>query len=252
MSFLYRPTPVVNLGSGPFASTRVMSGWPGASMRGIPAGAGALGAGGPTGAVSRMRRVDTRMQPWLKTSGTMGSFLPYGLGQDDGSGIDWSTAGDISPDIPVFTPPDLTPPDLGSPSFSPNLPALISPSQPPMPTVTPIDTSMYSAPNALIPPSGAGPTGTGIPGTQPLNLQPSVPANALASAASSVANAVKNLFSPSTAVPAGYKQLPGYGGGVAPAQPSASVLPGVSNTLLLGAGVLLLGALALSGVRGKK
>lgn len=240
MSFLYRPTPVVNLGNGAFASTRVLSGWPGASMRGIPAGAGALGAAGPTGAVSRMRRVDTRFQPWLKTSGTMGSFIPNGLGDGtDSSSIDWSSAGDIAPNIPTFNAPDLTPPDLGSPSFSPNLPALISPSQPPflLPPVVPVDQSMYSDPSALVAPSGAGPTGTGIPGTQPLsNLQPSVPASAIAAAASSVANAVKNLFSPSPTVPAGYKQLPGYGGTVAP----AAAAPGITTA---GAGVLVGGAL---------
>ncbi len=256
MSFLYRPTPVVNWGNGPYASSRVLSGWPGASMRGIPAGAGALGSGGPTGAVSRMRRVDTRMQPWLKSSGTMGSFIPNGLGQDDGSGIDWSTAGNISPDVPVFTPPDLTPPDLGlpdsfSPAFSPNLPALIAPSQPPLPA------SFFTNPSPIIPaPSsdvpvapnfgpfaGAGPTGTGIPGTQPLN-----PASIISPAAS-IVSSIASFFPPKPAAPAGYRQLPGSGGSVAAASTSplawfskSTILQGTPNylTLLGGTAALLL------------
>lgn len=247
MSFLYRPTPVVNWGSGPFASNRVMSGWHGATMRGIPAGATRLGGPSPTGAISRMRRVDTRMQPWLKTSGTMGSFIPNGLGQDDGSGIDWSTAGDVTPTLPDLPPVDLTPPDLGSPSFSPNLPVLVSPGQPAslIPTSVPIDTTMSPVSTTLTPPAGAGPTGTGIPGTQSLaSLQPSVPPSAL----QSIGNAISSLFAPSSAkAPAGYTQLPGYAGTVAAA--SASVLPGVSNSALL-FGVGLIAILAIVG--GKK
>jgi hypothetical protein len=249
MSFLYRPTPVVNLGSGPFASTRVFSGWTTATMRGIPAGAGALGAAGPTGAVSRMRRVDTRMQPWLKASGTMGSFIPNGLGQDDGSGIDWSTAGDISPNLPDFIPPpDLVPPDLGSPSFSPNLPALISPGAPPAPPFSAFGNPGMVPPNLpiLTPPRpGAGPTGSGIPGTQPLN--PVLPA---VSAGAGLLNTIKSFFSPSPATQ-NYKTLPGYGGGVAAPPASAGILPGVSNTtLLLGVGAFVLVMAMSSG--GKK
>jgi hypothetical protein len=222
-SFLYRPTPVVNLGNGAFASTRVMGFLPGATMRGIPAGASALGKAAPTGASSRMRRVDTRYQPWLKTSGTMGSFLPNGLGQDDGSGIDWSTI-DVSPTPPVSALPDLVPPDLGSPSFNPNIPVSIGPTQPPPP------------------PAGAGPTGTGIPGTRPLN-----PATQAVGVGTGLLNTVKNFFAPSAPpAPAGYKALPGYGGAPVVSGGTSwfsqkTILPQLgSNGLVLAVGVGLL------------
>lgn len=241
-SFLYRPTPVVNLGNGMFASKNVMGWLPGATMRGIPAGASALGKAGPTGAVSRMRRVNTAMPPWIATSGTMGSFLPNGLGQDDGSGIDWSTI-DVSPVSPVSAVPDLIPPDLGLPGFSPNLPVSIGPATPP---VAPIDwtSAMNVRPTLPVrtppPPAGAGPTGIGIPGTQPLN-----PAMTAVSAGTGVLNAIKNFFSPAPAAPAGYKALPGYGGAPVAA---ASVIPGVSNTALaIGAALILVFAMSGSG-----
>jgi hypothetical protein len=248
MSFLYRPTPVVNLGNGPFASSRVINGWTGATMRGIPAGASALGKASPTGAASRSRRVNTAMQPWIQMSGTMGRFVPNGLGQDDGS--DWSTAGDVAPILPDVPPlsPDLVPPDLSSSTFSPNLPALIPVAGPAAPA--PFDTTMISAPTTLTPPAGAGPTGTGIPGTQPTNRPAFLPSTQ-SSAISSILNNVKSFFAPST--PPAYKALPGYGGGAAVVPPAAaSVLPGVSNTALLigvAAFVVVLGMGASGGGR---
>ena len=134
MSFLYRPTPVVVIGGGAFSSHRTLARFPGAVMNGIPAGGSVLGKAGPSGGVSRGRTVDTRRQPWILSGGTMGEFVPNGLGQSDGSGIDYSGAF-ASPTIPdsslaapvdfvgplapgeVYTPPA---PDLGLPSFSPS------------------------------------------------------------------------------------------------------------------------------------
>ena len=221
MSYLYRPTPVVNLGNGAFASKNVMNGWPGATMRGIPAGSSRLGAGAPTGAVSSMRRVDTRRQPWLAASGTMGRFVPNGLGDDASSAIDWSTAGDISAlPAPDFTPSYVPPPDLGTPAFLPTAPALIPSYFPAPPSLS--DTAMIPASGILTPPAGAGPTGTGIPGTQPLN--PAL----MVSQGVGLVNTIKSWFAPAApAAPAGYKALPAYGGtpAAAPSWVSQKTLP---------------------------
>jgi hypothetical protein len=202
LSYLFRPTPVVNVGNGAFSSKNVLRGWPGATMSGIPRGAAPLGGPTATGAASRMRRVDTRMQPWLKTSGTMGSFLPHGLGDDstDFSGIDFSGAGDISPnfDTPVpFLPSDIPAPDLGTGISStdfgglvgPSLPANIGIAQPPAPL----------APSP-VPAAGAGATGTGIPGTQPLQT------------ATQGLSLLQKIFGAPTPAVTPYKALPGYGG----------------------------------------
>lgn len=244
MSYLYRPTPVVNLGRGAFASQNVHSGWPGAVMRGIPRGTGPLGSGSPTGATSRMRRVDTRQQPWLKTSGTMGSFIPNGLGdfndvfwdEDWGSGggssgssgIDWSAAGDISPnfDAPVpFSPGSIAAPDLGTGLSAPNLPINIGISQPPAPL----------APSP-VPAAGAGATGTGIPGTQPLQV---------ATQSLSLLQKIFGAPTPTPALKTPYTALPGYGG--VPITSGASwfsqstLMPSIgSNGLVVGIGVALL------------
>jgi hypothetical protein len=214
MSYLYRPTPVVNLGNGAFASKNVRSGWPGATMAGIPRGAAPLGGPSATGAAARMRRVDTRQQPWLKTSGTMGSFIPNGLGDDssfdfsgadafgsDTTGFDFSGAGDISPlfDAPLpFSPGSFAAPDLGTgiPSDtggligSPNLPVNIGIGQPPAPLAPP-----------PVPKAGAGATGTGIPGTQPI-----------ATATQGLSLLQKIFGAPTTPAVTPYKALPGYGG----------------------------------------
>lgn len=245
MSFLYRPTPVVSLGNGAYSSRNVMNRLPGSVMSGIPAGASALGAASPTGRASAMRRVNTRMQPWLKTSGTMGSFIPNGLGQQDDSGIDWASI-DTTPIVPDFTPAAITAPDLGPGIFQPNLPVLIGPSSGPLPPA-PIDTSMYSAPNVLVaPPAGAGPTGSGIPGTQPLN-----PIN-LVAPATSLLNSIKNFFTPSAPAAPAYRGLPGYGGQPVSSSSLASsgfgawftqktIIPSLPNW-----GVLAIGVIALS------
>lgn len=246
MSFLYRPTPVVNLGNGRFSSRNVLNRLPGSVMQGIPAGASNLGAASPTGVTSRMRRVNTRMQPWIKSSGTMGSFIPNGLGQDDGSGIDWSSAGDISPTIPSYTPPDLVPPDLGSPSFSPNVPASIPISSAPappfaLPSPGTLQTSNAPVSSTLTPPPTAN--FPQIPGTQP--TQPSAATQA-ASASGGIVNAIKSFFgSSSPTVPPGYKALPGYTGAPVTSPPSffsqSTILPQVgSNGLVLGLGLAAL------------
>jgi hypothetical protein len=253
MSYLFRPTPVVNMGNGAFASKNVHSGWPGATMRGIPKGASRLGSASPSGAVARMRRVDTRMQPWLKTSGTMGSFIPHGLGDDFGSGLDYSDvdfsgdsgssgfdfggAGDISPlfDAPMpFAPASVVAPDLGTGIIAPNLPVNIGIGQPPAPLAPP-----------PVPAAGAGATGTGIPGTQPLQT------------ATQGLSLLQKIFgAPTTPAPVTpYKALPGYGG--VPVASGASwfsqstLMPSIgSNGLVLGIGVgiiVLLGAVGGGG-----
>lgn len=247
MSYLYRPTPVVNLGNGAFASKNAGRGLPGSTMRGIPAGSSRLGAGAPTGAVSGMRRVDTRMQPWLKSSGTMGRFIPNGLGQTDPSAIDWSTAGDITPiSPPDFTPSYVPPPDLGLPAFQPVAPALIPSYFPAPPSLS--EPSMIPASGILTPPAGAGPTGTGIPGTQPLN--PAL----LVSQATGLVSTIKSWFAPAApAAPAGYKALPAVGGApvAAPSWFSQQTLPLSqqlgSNGLVLAAAAVLILALGSGG-----
>jgi len=254
VSYLYRPTPVVNLGNGAFASKNVRSGWPGATMQGIPRGSGPLGAGSPTGAAARMRRVDTRMQPWIKSSGTMGSFIPNGLGEFDDSfgaagvdwgsaapggssgGFDWSGAADISPifDAPVsFSPGSIAAPDFGTGISAPNLPINIGIGQPPAP-LTP----------SPVPRAGAGATGTGLPGTQPLQV-----ATQSLSLFDKIFGTVKAASAPATTP---YKALPGYGG--TPVASGASwfsqstVLPQIgSNAMVVGIGVAALVLLSVVG-----
>lgn len=205
MSFLYRPTPVVVIGGGAFSSHRTLSRFPGAVMNGIPAGGSVLGKAGPGGGVSRGRVVDTRRQPWILSGGTMGEFVPNGLGQDDGSTpADFFSGAGASPIIPdssgtllptdfsgpvapgeVYTPPA---PDLGLPSFSPG-------------TYAPIPVA--AAPPAA-PPAGAGPTGTGIPGTQPLSV------------AQSAVSLFQKIFGVTKPATPAYTTLPGYGGVASP------------------------------------
>lgn len=214
MSFLYRPTPVVRLGAGDFSSRSTLNRLPGTTMQGIPAGAGALGKAGPTGTVSRMRRVNTMAQPWIHASGTMHGFTPNGLGDlvDDGTdiGIDWTTYGDSYPVLPDASTPDFSSipaPDLGLPAYNPTLPVLIAPSSGPLPPI-----------------AGAGPTGTGIPGTQPVNTT-----TVAMQQAGGLLSAITNFFKPSVpAAPAGYKSLPGYGTAVA--------APGARSTYVAGSG----------------
>lgn len=175
-------------------------------MHGIPAGGSVLGKAGPGGGVSAGRRVDTRRQPWILRGGTMGEFVPNGLGQDDGSLPSDFFSGAYSPPVipdssgtvlptgfvgpaapgEVYTPPA---PDLGLPSFSPGTYAPI-----------PISTA-----GPAPPPAGSGPTGTGIPGTQALNV---------AQQGVSLFQKIFGVTKP--AAPAGYAALPGYGGAAAP------------------------------------
>lgn len=206
MSFLYRPTPVVTLGDGGYTPRNTLERLPGTTMQGIPGGAGVLGKAGPTGATSRMRRVSTSAQPWIQTSGSMHGFLPNGLGADDGSGdvIDWTDYGDSSPNLPIdspFNPSSIAAPDLGLPAFQPFVPIGISPSSGPLPPI-----------------AGVGPTGTGIPGTQPINTT-----TIAMQQGSGILNSFLNFFKPSgSASPAGYKSLPAYGGAAA-AKPNSYV-----------------------------
>jgi len=242
MSFLYRPTPVVVIGGGAFSSHRTLSRFPGAVMHGIPAGGSVLGKAGPAGGVSRGRAVDTRRQPWILSGGTMGEFVPNGLGQDDGSlPSDFFSGAGASPVIPdstggTFLPTDFTgpvapgevytppAPDLGLPSFSPGTYAPISVS------------SAAPAP----PPAGAGPTGTGIPGTQALNV------------AQQGVSLFQKIFGVTKPVTPGYTALPGYGGSaVAPGSSffsQSTIAPAIgSNGMVLGIAVVALLVLGGSG-----
>jgi hypothetical protein len=237
MSFLYRPTPVVVIGGGAFSSHRTIGGHPGATMLGIPAGGSVLGKAGPSGGVSRGRRVDTRRQPWILSGGTMGEFVPNGLGQDDGSlPSDFFSGASASPDIPpppdffsgasaspnipisTYTPPG---PDLGLPSFSPG-------------TYAPIPIS--SGPPA--PSAGAGPTGTGIPGTQALNV------------AQQGISFFQKIFGTTKPVTPGYAALPGYGGPPASSAPSwfsqKTIAPAVGSNGMVAA-VAVVALLVLGG-----
>jgi hypothetical protein len=259
MSWLYRPTPVVRLGNGRFSSWNTIPRLPGAQMQGIPAGASRLGAPAPTGAALRMRRVDTRRQPFIKTSGTMGSFMPWGMGgmgQDSGDGSLPSDFFSGATAAPVA--PSVSPIDLSAPSFQPSVPVDIGIAEAPLPGL-PSDFFSGANVNPLVPtataqvpvapsfaspvaPAGAGPTGTGIPGTQPVS-----PVTTAVSATTSILNSIKSFFSPTPkATP--YTTLPGYSAGIVTTP--ASVLPGVSNTMLLVGGAAIVLLLAMSG--GKK
>jgi hypothetical protein len=224
-------------------------------MQGIPAGASRLGAPAPTGAALRMRRVDTRRQPFIKTSGTMGSFMPWGMGgmgQDSGDGslpsdfFSGATAAPIVPSAPI---------DLSAPNFQPSVPVDIGITEPPA-SGLPSDFFSGANVNPLVPtataqvpvaptfaspvaPAGAGPTGTGIPGTQPVS-----PVTTAVSATTSILNSIKSFFSPTPAKTTPYTTLPGYTAGVVT---TSTVLPGVSNTaLLVGAAAIVL-VLMMSG-----
>ena len=259
MSWLYRPTPVVVMGGGRYSSRKTLNRLPGSVMNGIPVSPSVLGGPTPSGAASRMRRVDTRFQPWIKTSGTMGSFIPNGLGDDSSLPSDFFSGLDASPTIPdpsssglpsdFFSgldssptipnaggalPIDLSAPNIGT-SFNPNIPAPIA---------------TYSGPVAPpSPPAGAGPTGTGIPGTRPVNPPASQASGLMAAAA-----AVRNWLTPAPKAPSGYTALPGYGG--APATyggaswfSQRTIAPSIgSNGMVLGVAVVVLLVLAGGGV----
>jgi hypothetical protein len=257
MSFLYRPTPVVNLGRGQFAA-RSMMGWsaPGGQLGGVMHG---IDLDKSYKALSdRLRRVPSG-NPWIQASGTMGEFIPNGLGGlgDNGdtvdpSSIDFYSGVDSSPNVPVFTPGVLAP-DLGTPTFSPTAPAFGGPSASPvlsvpfsLPAPGSLQTSSASLPSTLTPPSGAGPTGTGIPATQVLN-----PAGLVApppSLGTQVGNFFSSIFG-GTPKPTGLTTLPGYGGVAAsPASffSQSTIVPGMNNTMvlvMLFAGVALMGSL---------
>lgn len=235
MNYLFRPTPVVVLGCD--RATDVVS------LVKPPAG---VMAGSPRPSGRPSRSLATQGAPWIVRSGTMASFGT--LGQDDGfdfggdvpfvdggdfsgggSGSDYSGAF-ASPNIPAAVPPDFP----VAPVFSP-LPAGVNPGILPVTVTVPL------------PPSGAGPTGRSIPGTQP--------ANPAIAAGTSVLSTIANFLKPSTA-PAKSLTLPAVG--VNPNQPAPSfwatstVVPGVPNaTVILGGSAILLLLFAL-GSGGKK
>jgi hypothetical protein len=221
-SWLYRPTPVVAWGRGPFASQNVI-GASGGTMRGVHLGHNyAPGLG-------KAKAARTARQPWIKLSGTMGDFIPNGLGGlgDDPTYIDPGS---------TLTPPDFAPIDTSN--FL-NPATLIS--------TPPFQVTDSILPSTLTPPAGAGPTGTGIPGTQPLN-----PASLVAPAAS-LLSSIGNFFKPSTPknVPAtNYAQLPGYGGAPAPSfLAQSTIVPGTPNSAVLIGVAVAFAALGSSGGR---
>jgi hypothetical protein len=247
MSFLYRPTPVVNLGRGQFASQAVtLANSPGGVMHGVDVDRNYKPL------ADRLRRVPAG-NPWIQRSGVMSEFVPNGLGGlDDGlvegdfDTGDFYAGGDFSPNVPAFTPGVIAP-DFGGPTFSPTAPIFGSQPVPVVPFALPtpgtLETTDYSLPNTLTPPAGAGATGRGLPGTQPLNTA----ALQATTGASSLLNSIANFFKPSSPVrAAGLTQLPGYGGAPVTSplswfsQPS-TILPGTSNaTVALSAAAIAL------------
>lgn len=233
MNYLFRPTPVVVLGCDRGVDL--------VSLVKPPAG---MMAGSPHASGRPSRSLATQGAPWIVRSGTMASFGT--LGQDDGfdfgsdvvpfvdtpdagggGGFDYSGAF-ASPNIPAAVPPNFP----VAPVFS-SLPAGISPGILPV-TVT-----------APLPPSGTGPTGRSIPGTQPVN-----PVAAGAGLFSTIVNFLKPSPGPAKAL-----TLPAVG--VNPNQPAPSfwatstVLPGVPNaTVILGGGAILFLLFAM-GSKGK-
>lgn len=209
MSWLYRPTPVVTLGRGAFASQNVMGGWNGATMRGV-----VLGHNYAPG-LGKAKAAKTGRQPWIKLSGTMGDFIPNGLGG-------------LGDDPTYMDPGNLVPPDFvaGDTSLLLNPATLIY--------TPPFQVTASVLPDTLTPPpSAAGPTGFGIPATQPLN------AAALVGPSASLFSNIASFFAPSTPknVPANnYKALPGYGGTPPSFLAQSTILPGTPNsTVVFGA-----------------
>jgi hypothetical protein len=254
MSFLYRPTPVVNLGRGQFASQAVtLANAPGGVMHGIDLDRNYKPS------ADKLRRVPSG-NPWITRSGVMGEFVPKGLGGlgddefvDDFSSGDFYSGADYSPNIPAFTPGAIAP-DFGGPIFSPTAPVFGSPlpSGPSIPFALPapgsLETSWSPLPSTLTPPAGTGASGAGLPGTQPLNTSGLLAASA---GTSSLLNSIANFFKPSNPLQkSGLTALPGYGGTPvkAPTSPVSSwfaapsgILPGSSNgTLALSAAALAL------------
>jgi len=232
MNYLFRPTPVVVLGRD--------RGVDGVALMKPPAG---LMGGAPHATGRPSRSLATQGSPWIVRSGTMASFGT--LGQD------------FSVDPSAFDPGvDLAPPDFSpDPGFdysgafaSPNIPAPVPPSFP----VAPDFGVGFSAPSFVpaspLPPSGAGPTGRSIPGTQPVN-----PVAAGVSAGAGLLSTIANWFKPS-APKQNYAMLPGVGVNPRQAAPSfwqsSTILRGTPNsTVILGglAGVVLLFALSSGG-----
>ena len=218
MNYLFRPTPVVVLGRDRGVDGVALSKPPAGVMGGTPH---------PSGRPSRS--LATQGAPWIVRSGSMSSFGT--LGQD--FSVEPST---YDPTIDLAPPPDFAP-DFG-PGFdysgafgSPNLPAAVPPDFPVAPdlgapTFAPINLGLPGP----LPPSGAGPTGRSIPGTQPVN-----PVTAGVSAGTGLLSAIANFFKPSA--PKGYAALPGAGVNPRQAAPSfwtgSTILPGTPNTTVI-------------------
>lgn len=180
MSYLYRPTPVIVL-SGKTV------GHDGVIMRRLPAGT--MHGYTPnmvSPALNSIGRRTLRGNPWLVASGTMGSFL----GQDDGSGMDFSGAF-ASPTLPspgiidTGAAPSLF--DFGGAFSSPTIPISSGGGLPAAPDI-----------GAPILPAGSGLT------TLPAIAAPAKPTVAagtlapVAAATPSILTSIANLFKPTT------------------------------------------------------
>jgi hypothetical protein len=238
VSYLYRPTPVVNPPQrAPIALRRPPAG----EMRGYQVNVNWREL------FEQARRACGRT-PWIHRSGAMSGFTldgctrcPHrgrcGMGQDDGSA------------------PDLTP-DFSSLDYSGAFAAPI------MQPIAPVDLSAIPAPTIseqISPgvwetsgaPVGAGSTGFGIPATSPLPPAPTAAAAApsapgvVTQVTSGAAAIAKAAVKPTTAIaPTGYAAIPGYGGVTPLAAPSwfsqSTLISGMPNWMLLAGGLLLL------------
>jgi hypothetical protein len=254
MNYLFRPTPVLTLGHDRGADRVALTKTPAGMMHGWP-----------MGKYSPSRSHGLQGDPWLVRSGSMATFGTMGneplrgLGDDFGdddfsSDFDTSLPDDFfnsaynSPIIPVSYSGAGESPIIPSPTLytdgAPDFGGFSVPFQSPLQTVM---TAPPPPPAAV--PGGAGATGFGIPGTQPINKPAAAIVPSVAQSAPSLATQIANLFTPKPT--AGSLVIPGVGinpntaAYSAPFLASSTIIPGYSNGTVLAGGAVALLALGL-------
>jgi len=256
MNYLFRPTPVVSLGRD-HAKDRTWLSKP-------PAGVMSGDCNCKSSAPCRSRALQG--DPWIVRSGSMAAFGTLGneparehtrgvllgwLGDDGGDDMDFSEAFS-SPVLPTSSAPEIDPFATYGPTSIPIGDSSILAPPPAEPTLpgSIASSSFSSALQPIVtqappPAPGAGATGTGLPGTQPLT-----------SPTTSLLNAIKNVVAPTNTgaikplTSTAYTTLPGYGVNPSPGIGSflsqSTLIAGVPNaTVLFGgvAAIILMGAL---------
>jgi hypothetical protein len=227
MSFVYRPTPVIVLSGKTVGGDHV-------PLRGLPAGTMHGYTPNMTSpALNAIGRRTLKGDPWLISSGTMGSFLAQ-----DSSGLDLSTT--MAPDVNTLTPPDFAPIVFTDMSTMPLAPTMA-------PDI-----------NTLIPPPTAAPTGSLLSPSQ-ITAASQQASAALASqqalsAAPSLLTSIANIFKPTPTVTPMTAAQPGVYNPYA-TTPSwfqqSNILPGAPNWTILAVG-LLAAAMFASAIGGSR